>query len=148
MTDWKTHLEGNLSRYLDELAEFLRIPSISSLPEHAPDVKRAADWVAGRLESAGIEGIQILPTEGHPVVYGQWLHAPGKPTIMIYGHFDTQPVDPLELWTHPPFEPVIKEDRIYARGASDDKGNMLIPILAVEAMLKTRGRSAARRCLI
>jgi acetylornithine deacetylase/succinyl-diaminopimelate desuccinylase-like protein len=140
MTDWKTHLEGNLSRYLDELAEFLRIPSISSLPEHAPDVKRAADWVAGRLESAGIEGIQILPTEGHPVVYGQWLHAPGKPTIMIYGHFDTQPVDPLELWTHPPFEPVIKEDRIYARGASDDKGNMLIPILAVEAMLKTRGR--------
>ncbi len=139
MTDWKAHLEGNLSRYLDELAEFLRIPSISSLPEHAADVKRAADWVAGRLESAGIEGIQILPTQGHPVVYGQWLHAPGKPTIMLYGHFDTQPVDPLELWTHPPFEPVIKGDRIYARGASDDKGNMLIPILAVEAMLKTRG---------
>jgi len=140
MTDWKAHLEGNLSCYLDELAEFLRIPSISSLPEHAPDVKRAADWVAGRLSSAGIEDIQTLPTQGHPVVYGQWMHAPGKPTVMIYGHFDTQPVDPFELWTHPPFEPVIKDDRIYARGASDDKGNMLIPILAAEAMLKTRGR--------
>lgn len=140
MTDWKAHLEGNLSCYLDELAEFLRIPSISSLPEHAPDVKRAAAWVAGRLSSAGIEDIQTLPTQGHPVVYGQWMHAPGKPTVMIYGHFDTQPVDPLELWTHPPFEPVIKDDRIYARGASDDKGNMLIPILAAEAMLKTRGR--------
>ena len=85
--------------------------------------------------------LRILPTEGHPVVYGQWLHADGKPTIMIYGHFDTQPVDPLELWTSPPFEPVVKDDRIYARGASDDKGNMLIPILAIEAMLKTSGWS-------
>jgi len=139
MTDWKVHLETNLPLYLEELTAFLRIPSISSLPEHAADVNRAADWVAERLKTAGIEAVQILPTAGHPVVYGQWLHAPDKPTIMIYGHFDTQPVDPLDLWTHPPFEPVIRDDRIYARGASDDKGNMLIPILAVEAMLRTRG---------
>ena len=139
MTVWNEYLKENTSRYLAELMEFLRIPSISSLPEHAADVKRAAEWVAERLITAGIEEVQILSTEGHPVVYGQWLHASDKPTIMIYGHFDTQPVDPLDLWTHPPFEPVVKDDRIYARGASDDKGNMLIPILAAEAMLKTLG---------
>jgi len=139
MADWKAYLADNTSRYLDELFNFLRIPSISSLPEHAPDVKRAAEWVANRLITAGIEAVRILPTEGHPVVYGQWLHASDKPTILIYGHFDTQPVDPLEGWTQPPFEPVIRDDRIYARGASDDKGNMLIPILAVEAMLNTLG---------
>ena len=139
MATWKEYLQKNASGYIDELIEFLRIPSISSLPEHAEDVKHAADWVAERLKTAGIEDVQIFTTEGHPVVYGQWLHASGKPTIMIYGHFDTQPVDPLELWTQPPFEPVVKDSRIYARGASDDKGNMLTPILAVEAMLRTQG---------
>jgi acetylornithine deacetylase/succinyl-diaminopimelate desuccinylase-like protein len=139
MADWKAYLADNTSRYLDELLNFLRIPSISSLPEHAADVKRAAEWVADRLTTAGIEAVQILPTGGHPVVYGQWLHASDKPTILIYGHFDTQPVDPLDGWTQPPFEPLIKDDRIYARGASDDKGNMLIPILAAEAMLNTLG---------
>jgi acetylornithine deacetylase/succinyl-diaminopimelate desuccinylase-like protein len=143
MTVWNTYLKENQPRYLQELMAFLRIPSISSLPAHGADVKKAADWVAARLKTAGIEAVEVLPTDGHPVVYGQWLHAPGKPTIMIYGHFDTQPVDPLELWTHPPFEPVVKNERIYARGASDDKGNMLIPILAVEAMLKTLGRLPA-----
>lgn len=140
MSTWKEYLEDNGSSYLDELCEFLRIPSISSLPEHADDVRQAADWVADRLKVAGIEEVQVLPTDGHPVVYGQWLHASGGPTILIYGHFDTQPVDPIELWSQPPFEPVIKDNRIYARGASDDKGNMLAPILAVEAMLKTRGQ--------
>ena len=139
MTDWKEYVDANTDRYLEELMAFLRIPSISSLPEHTADVNRAAQWVAERLKTAGIEAVQILPTDGHPVVYGQWLHASDKPTIMIYGHFDTQPVDPLDLWTHPPFEPVVKDDRIYARGASDDKGNMLIPILAAEALLKTQG---------
>ena len=140
MATWKDYLEDNGSDYLEELCDFLRIPSISSLPEHAADVRRAAAWVADRLKAAGIEAVQVLPTDGHPVVYGQWLHAPGGPTILIYGHFDTQPVDPIDLWSHPPFEPVIKDDRIYARGASDDKGNMLAPILAVEAMLKSRGK--------
>jgi len=140
MTNWNEYVQANTARYLEELMAFLRIPSISSLPEHAADVNQAAQWVAERLKTAGLEAVEILPTDGHPVVYGQWLHASDKPTIMIYGHFDTQPVDPLELWTHPPFDPVVKDDRIYARGASDDKGNMLIPILAAEAILKTEGR--------
>ena len=140
MASWKEFLEDNGSRYLDELCEFLRIPSISSLPEHADDVRRAADWVADRLEVAGIEAVQVLPTDGHPVVYGQWLNASDGPTVLIYGHFDTQPVDPIELWSQPPFEPVIKDGRIFARGASDDKGNLLAPILAVEALLKTQGK--------
>ncbi len=140
MATWREYLEDNGDGYLDELCEFLRIPSISSLPEHAADVRRAAGWVAGCLEAAGVEDVQVLPTGGHPVVYGQWLHASGVPTVMIYGHFDVQPVDPIDLWSQPPFEPVIKDNRIYARGASDDKGNMLAPILAVEALLKTRGK--------
>lgn len=139
MSQWQSYLEQNQDRYLEELLAFLRIPSISALPAHAQDVQKAAEWVADRLRQAGVENVEILPTEGHPVVYGDWLHAEGKPTILIYGHFDVQPVDPLHLWTHPPFEPTIDGDRVYARGASDDKGNMLIPILAVEAMLQSEG---------
>ncbi len=140
MATWQTYLDTHQDQYLAELLDFLRIPSISSLSEHAPDVERAAEWVAARLTAAGVEGVRILPTGGHPVVYGEWLHAAGKPTILIYGHFDTQPVDPLDLWTNPPFEPVVRDGRVYARGASDDKGNMLVPILAVEALLKSEGR--------
>ena len=136
---FETYLVEQQPRYLDELLQFLSIPSISALPDHAGDVQHAAQWVANRLTVAGMENVQILPTAGHPVVYADWLHAPGKPTILIYGHFDTQPADPLNLWTSPPFEPQIRNDRVYARGASDDKGNMLIPILAVEALLKTEG---------
>jgi acetylornithine deacetylase/succinyl-diaminopimelate desuccinylase-like protein len=136
---WETYLGEHQSRHQDELLQFLSIPSISSLPSHAGEVQRAAQWVAERLTTAGLEQVQILSTGGHPVVYGEWLHAPGKPTVLIYGHFDTQPVDPLELWAHPPFEPTIIEDRVYARGASDDKGNMFTPILGVEALLKTEG---------
>lgn len=139
MSQAESYLSEHQARYLDELLDFLRIPSISSLPEHAADVERAATWVADRLRAAGIEHVQTLPTGGHPVVYGDWLHAPGKPTIMIYGHFDTQPVDPLDLWASPPFAPVIRDGRVYARGATDDKGNMLVPILAVEAMLRSEG---------
>ena len=135
----ETYLQENEPRYTDELLDFLRIPSVSALPERADDVRRAAQWVADRLTAAGLDNIQILPTGGHPVVYADWLHALDRPTIMIYGHFDVQPVDPLTLWSSPPFEPVIRDDRVYARGASDDKGNMLIPILAVEALLQTEG---------
>jgi acetylornithine deacetylase/succinyl-diaminopimelate desuccinylase-like protein len=118
----------------------LRIPSISSLSENSGDVQRAGEWVAERLRTAGVENVEVLPTAGYPVVYGDWLHQPGKPTVLIYGHFDVQPVDPLNLWDHPPFEPVIQDGRIYARGATDDKGNMFVPILAVEALLKTSGK--------
>lgn len=136
---WETYLVEHQFQHQEELLQFLSIPSISSLPTHAADVQRAAQWVADRLTIAGLEHVQVLATGGHPVVYGEWLHAPEKPTVLIYGHFDTQPVDPLELWTHPPFEPIIIEDRVYARGASDDKGNMFTPILGVEALLKTEG---------
>jgi len=139
MSAYQTYLENNQDRFLEELLDFLRIPSISALPDRAGDVARAAEWVAQRLTSAGAENVQVLPTGGHPVVYGDWLHAAGKPTILIYGHFDVQPVDPVELWTHPPFEPTIVDGRVYARGASDDKGNMLAPILALEALLRSEG---------
>ncbi len=136
---WETYLAENQSGFVNELIEFLRIPSVSALSEHDGDVSRASEWVASRLRSAGLEGVEILPTGGHPVVTGHHLHAPGKPTILIYGHFDTQPVDPIDLWTDPPFEPKVKDGRIYARGASDDKGNMFIPILAIESLLRSEG---------
>jgi len=134
---WQDYLKKHQGRFLEELQDFLRIPSISALPDHRSDVENAGQWVAQRLTNAGIEHVEVLPTEGHPVVYGDWLHAPGKPTLLVYGHFDVQPVDPVELWSSPPFEPVIRDGRIYARGASDDKGNMLAPILATEAILET-----------
>jgi acetylornithine deacetylase/succinyl-diaminopimelate desuccinylase-like protein len=137
MAMWDSYLGDRKDQFIGELLEFLCIPSISALPDHASDVLQAAEWVEARMKRAGIESVRILPTGGHPVVYGDWLHAEGKPTILIYGHFDTQPVDPLELWDHPPFEPIIVDERIYARGATDDKGNMLIPLLVTEALLKT-----------
>lgn len=139
MARWEEYLKTHRPRFFNEMLDFFRIPSISSLPEHAGDVQRAAQWVADRMTVAGIEGVRVLPTGGHPVVYGEWLHAPGKPTVLIYGHFDTQPVDPLHLWSRPPFEPAVENGRVYARGASDDKGNMFVPILATEAMLKGEG---------
>ena len=140
MPNWSEYLEANRPRFLEELLELLRIPSISALPEHAPDVQRAAEWVAARLQAAGIEGTRVMPTGGHPVVYGEWLGAPGKPIVLIYGHFDVQPVDPLEEWTSPPFDPAIREGRIYARGASDNKGNMMAAMIAAETLLSTEGR--------
>jgi acetylornithine deacetylase/succinyl-diaminopimelate desuccinylase-like protein len=137
MASFEIYLREQRERFMDELMEFLRIPSISALPSHAADVQRAARWVEARMKAAGIESVRTMSTGGHPAVYGDWLHAPGMPTVLIYGHFDTQPVDPLNLWDNPPFEPVIKDGRIYARGATDDKGNLFIPIIVVEAMLNT-----------
>ncbi len=139
MNPAEEYLASNRSRFQDELLQFLSIPSVSSEPGNAGDVERAAQWVAERLRAAGMEHIEIMPTGGHPVVYADHLHAEGQPTVLLYGHFDTQPVDPLELWSSPPFEPVIRDGRVYARGACDDKGNMLIPILALEALLKSSG---------
>ena len=140
MTPWENYLVQQKDRLLKELMDFLRIPSISALPEHMPDVGRAAQWLQARMKAAGIESVRTLSTGAHPAVYGEWLQVPGKPTLLIYGHFDTQPVDPLDLWDHPPFEPAVKNGRIYARGATDDKGNLIIPVMVVEAMLKTGGR--------
>jgi acetylornithine deacetylase/succinyl-diaminopimelate desuccinylase-like protein len=139
MEQWETYLDEHRDQFLDELLDFLRIPSISSLPDHGKHVQQAAEWVEARLRTAGMNSVRIMPTDGHPVVYGDLIHDPNKPTVLIYGHFDTQPVDPLDLWDNPPFDPAIKEGRIYARGASDDKGNLFIPILVAEAMLKTTG---------
>jgi acetylornithine deacetylase/succinyl-diaminopimelate desuccinylase-like protein len=139
MVAWETYLNEHRDQFISELLEFLRIPSISSLPDHIPDVQRAAEWLEARMEATGIESVRIMPTGGHPVIYGDWLHASGRPTVLIYGHFDTQPVDPLDLWDNPPFEPIIKDGRIYGRGASDDKGNLFIPIIVAEAILKTAG---------
>lgn len=139
MSQWESYLQEHKPRFVDELLELLRIASISALSEHAADVRRAADWVAGRLQRAGVEAVEVMPTGGHPVVYGEWLHAPGRPTVLVYGHFDVQPADPLHLWTSPPFEPTIRDGRVYARGACDNKGNLLPAIIAVEALLRAEG---------
>jgi acetylornithine deacetylase/succinyl-diaminopimelate desuccinylase-like protein len=126
---------------LDSLFEFLRIPSISTLPERQPDVHRAADWLAGRLRRIGMSRVEILSTPGHPVVCGEWLGAgEGAATLLVYGHYDVQPVDPVEEWHTPPFEPTIRGDDLVARGASDDKGQLLAVTAAAEAYLQGEGR--------
>jgi len=135
----ETYVRENEARFLEELNAFLRIPSISTLPEHTPDVRRAAQYVAARLTEAGLENVEIIATEKHPLVYGDWLHAPGKPTVLCYGHYDVQPPDPLELWDSPPFEPTIRGGNLHARGAADDKGQMYMHIKAVEALRALHG---------
>ena len=130
----------NQHRFLDELKEFIRIPSISTLPEHTPDIARAAGFVASQLGAAGMENIEIIPTGRHPLVYADWLHGAGKPTVLCYGHYDVQPADPLELWITPPFEPAERDGNLYARGSCDDKGQMYIHIKAVEALRAVSGR--------
>lgn len=131
----------NRSAYLAELFDLLRIPSISTQPEHDPDTADAARWLSEAMSSAGIENVQLIETSRHPLIYGDWLHAgPTAPAVLIYGHYDVQPADPLNLWTTPPFEPTVREDYIYARGAADDKGQLYIHIKAVEAYLKSAGR--------
>jgi acetylornithine deacetylase/succinyl-diaminopimelate desuccinylase-like protein len=127
-------------RLLDELKDLIRIPSISTLPENKPDVQRAAQFVADSLRRAGLENIEIVPTAGHPLIYADWLHAPGKPTVLLYGHYDVQPADPLELWESPPFEPTERNGNLYARGAVDDKGQMYAQIKAIEALQKLNGK--------
>ena len=127
------------SRFLEELKDFLRIPSISTLPEHDADVRRAAEFTAASLRSAGMENVEVISTAKHPLVYGDWMHAPGKPTVLCYGHYDVQPPDPLELWETPPFEPTIRNGNIYARGSADDKGQMYMHVKAVEALHAVHG---------
>jgi acetylornithine deacetylase/succinyl-diaminopimelate desuccinylase-like protein len=125
------------TRFLDELVEFLRIPSISTLPEHKLDVERAAHFISEKLTRAGLENVEVIQTRRHPLVYADWLHAPGKPTVLLYGHYDVQPPDPIELWKSPPFEPTIRGENIYARGSADDKGQMYMHVKAVEALRAT-----------
>lgn len=138
---WQDYLNTHQDRFVGELADFVRIPSVSADPAHVADVARAGDWVADRLRRTGIENVRVLPTDGHPVVYGDWLHAGAdRPTVLIYGHFDVQPPEPLDLWTTPPFAAEVRDDKMFGRGASDDKGGMFIPIVAAEALLQTTGR--------
>ena len=137
---WAEYLRKKETEFIEDLIDFVSIPSISAMDEHFEDVVKAGEWVVERLKRAGIENARVMETETHPVVYADWLHAgEDKPTIMIYGHFDVQPADPYDLWDTPPFEPQIRDGKVFGRGASDDKGNMLAPILAIEAMLQTRG---------
>jgi acetylornithine deacetylase/succinyl-diaminopimelate desuccinylase-like protein len=133
------YINVNRDQYVEELKQYLAIPSVSSLPEHAADVRRAAEWTADALNRAGLANVRLFETPGNPVVYGEWLNAPGKPTILFYGHYDVQPVDPLNLWTTPPFEATVRDGEIYARGAADDKGQVFMHIKAVEAHLKQGG---------
>lgn len=137
---WTDYLKDNEARFVAELQDFVRIPSVSASAEHVGDVVAAGNWVVDRLKRAGIQNVQMHPTAGHPVVYGDWLHAGAdKPTVLIYGHFDVQPAEPFDLWDSPPFSAELRDDKIWGRGASDDKGGMLIPILSAEALLQTTG---------
>jgi acetylornithine deacetylase/succinyl-diaminopimelate desuccinylase-like protein len=134
------YVETNKQKLLDELKDFLRIPSISTLPEHRKDVDRAAQFVADSLKKAGLENVEIIQTAKHPLVYADWMHAPGKPTVLCYGHYDVQPPDPMELWKSPPFEPTERDGNLYARGSADDKGQMYMHIKAVEALRAVNGK--------
>ena len=139
MTDLDQYLTEHDRRIHDELFDFLRIPSVSARSEHAADVRRTAEWLSESLRKIGFEA-SIHPTSGHPIVLGEWRGAPGAPTVLVYGHYDVQPVEPLELWESPPFEPTIRDGRIYARGSVDDKGQLFLHVKALEAHLAVRGK--------
>jgi acetylornithine deacetylase/succinyl-diaminopimelate desuccinylase-like protein len=134
------YYEQHHQDYLEGLKTFLRIPSISTLSEHKPDIQKAAEFVRSELAKAGLQEAQLIEGQGNPLVYAEWLGAAGKPTILFYGHYDVQPPDPLDEWRSPPFEPAIRNDNIYARGSADDKGQTYILIKAVEGLLKQHGR--------
>ena len=140
MNDVVDFINVHRDRYIDELKQYLDIPSISALPQHAPDIRRAAEWTGDAITAAGLQNVQLIDTPGNPVVYGEWLGAPGKPTVLYYGHYDVQPVDPVDLWTTPPFEATVRDGELYARGAADDKGQVFMHIKAIEAYLKKHGR--------
>jgi acetylornithine deacetylase/succinyl-diaminopimelate desuccinylase-like protein len=128
---------GNRDRFIRELSEFIRIESISTDEAYKPQVEHGAEWAAGHLRKLGIQEVKLLPTGGHPVVYGEWLKKPGAPTILVYGHYDVQPVDPLELWQTPPFEATVKGDYLYGRGSSDMKGQLLAVLNGIESIMRT-----------
>src|SRR5258706_193729 len=133
------------AEHVEGLKAFLRIPSISTLPEHKPDIRRAAEFCANELHRAGLNSVELIESADgrNPLVYAEWLEATGKPTLLLYGHYDVQPPDPLDEWTSPPFEPTVRGDNLYARGASDDKGQTYILFKAVEGLLRDSGRLPA-----
>ena len=138
-SDLKQFLSTNQTRIEQELFDFLRIPSVSAKSEHNGDTKRAAEWVKASLDRIGVPA-KIYPTAGHPIVVGEWRNAPGAPTVLIYGHYDVQPAEPLELWTSPAFEPTVRDGKLFARGSVDDKGQLFLHIKALEAHLASRGK--------
>lgn len=140
MNNYIDFIHSNRDRYVNELKQYLAIPSVSALPQHAADTKRCAEWTADEMRRIGLENVRLVETPGYPVVYGDWLHAPGAPTILFYGHYDVQPVDPVELWESPPFEGTVRDGEIYARGAADDKGQVFMHFKAIEAHLKNGGK--------
>lgn len=136
------YYQAHREPFLEGLKAFLRIPSISTLPEHKPDIQRAVEFVAGELREMGMKNVEAIPGSGdqNPLIYAEWLEAPGKPTLLIYAHYDVQPPDPLEEWVTPPFEPTVRNDNIYARGAVDDKGQAYLLLKAVEGFMKAEGK--------
>ena len=131
-----SYAQQNQQRFLGELKDLLRIPSVSTAPEHKDDVRRAAEFVASEMQRIGLENVEVISTKGHPLIYADWLHAPGKPTVLCYAHYDVQPAEPLNEWITPPFEPTERNHNIYARGAVDDKGQLWMEIKAIEALMK------------
>jgi acetylornithine deacetylase/succinyl-diaminopimelate desuccinylase-like protein len=136
----KKYIVDHQESFLNDLKDWLRIPSISGLPEHRDDMYKAANYAADMLRRVGLEQVEIAETQGHPLVYAEWLHAPEKPTMLIYGHYDVQPADPIELWETPPFEPTIRNNNLYSRGVSDDKGQMVVVIKALETLMQIDGK--------
>src|SRR5215467_6991084 len=130
---------NNQQRFLNELKDLLRIPSVSTLDEHKPDIQKAANFVASELRRIGMENVEVIPTKGHPLIYADWLHATGKPTVLCYAHYDVQPAEPLDEWHTPPFEPTERNNNIYARGAVDDKGQLWMQVKAMESLMKAGG---------
>src|SRR6201987_1242755 len=130
---------SNQQRFLNELKDLLRIPSVSTLEEHKPDIQKAADYVANELRRIGMENVEAIATKGHPLIYADWLHASGKPTVLCYAHYDVQPAEPLDEWHTPPFEPTERNNNIYARGAVDDKGQLWMEVKALEALMQAGG---------
>ena len=140
-SDLTSYVENNSARFLDELKSLIAIPSVSTLPEHNEDVRRAADFLVAQLrEQVGMPIVELIETNGHPLVYAEAMDAPGKPTVLIYGHYDVQPADPFELWKTPPFEATVEGDDVRGRGAVDDKGPMFATLKALETLMRTKGK--------
>src|ERR1700716_4629609 len=133
-------IDASRDQHLAELCEFLRIPSVSAKSEHKPDIERGARWVADHLHTAGFKMVQVIPTNLHPLVYAEALEAPGKPTVLFYGHYDVQPAEPLDLWTTPAFEPTVRDGNLFGRGTADDKGQVHIHLKALESLQKINGK--------
>jgi len=140
MQDVVDSIQSSYDRYLNELKQFCAIPSVSARSEHKGDIQRAAQWVADQMKSIGLEKVELVSTDRHPVVYGEWLHAPGKPTLLFYGHYDVQPAEPLDQWLSPPWELTLRNGELFARGVVDDKGQVFMHFKALEAFMKKQGR--------